>query len=411
MRKSTHWRTLNNLTSPTRYSIPEMRGLHLWVRADVKKYWIFRFTYSGKRFDMSLGSFPAVSLSDAKSRTLKLRGMLFNGENPALARRLEKAENLASSKSISFKQFAEDYIRRMSPKWTSAKNEYHWLTTVNNFASPVIGHLDFESVTTKHILEILNPIWTSKYVTASRLRGRLEKIFSAAITSGYRSSPNPAIWKGHLENLLPNLNVQPTHLEALPYQDVPEFFAHLESLDTLVSLALRFTILNACRAGEVVQAEKSQIKEEIWTIPAERMKARREHQIPLTKKSLWIVERASEFTAESPLIFCAVGKSFHSVYMLNLANKIRTGITTHGFRSAFRDWVSEETNHSPEVAEMALAHAITNKVEAAYRRGKLLERRKILMTDWENYCLSVVRQQNQTLSCESTKNQTGEPQV
>jgi integrase len=207
------------------------------------------------------------------------------------------------------------------------------------------------------------------------------------------------------------LNVQPTHLEALPYQDVPEFFAHLESLDTLVSLALRFTILNACRAGEVVQAEKSQIKEEIWTIPAERMKARREHQIPLTKKSLWIVERASEFTAESPLIFCAVGKSFHSVYMLNLANKIRTGITTHGFRSAFRDWVSEETNHSPEVAEMALAHAITNKVEAAYRRGKLLERRKILMTDWENYCLSVVRQQNQTLSCESTKNQTGEPQV
>ena len=392
MHKSTHWRTLNNLVSPTRYSIPEMRGLHLWVRADLKKYWIFRFTHLSKRYDMSLGSFPALSLSDAKAKALKLRGQLFNGQNPAFTKRLEKAAKSPAPYQISFKEFSNDYIQRMSPKWTSPKNEYDWLATIERHVNPLIGSLDLQSITTNHILEILTPIWTTTHVTASRLRGRLEKIFSAAITSGHRTSPNPAIWKTHLENLLPNINIHSKHLKALPYQDVPEFFAHLESIDTLHSLALRFVILNACRAGEVVQAEKLQINDGIWTIPAERMKARREHQIPLAEKSLHIITRASELTADSPFIFCVVGKRFHSISMLRLVTEYSQNMTTHGFRSAFRDWVSEETNHSPEVAEMALAHAIKNKVEAAYRRGKLLERRKALMTDWANYCLSKIRQ-------------------
>jgi integrase len=366
-----------------------MRGLHLWVRADLKKYWIFRFTHTGKRYDMSLGSFPAVSLADAKVKALKLRGKLFNGENPALNKRLEKASQKRTSRSICFKEFADDYIRRMSPMWTAEKSERDWRATIETYANPVIGHLEFDSISTNEILAILTPIWASKYVTASRLRGRLERVFSSAISFGHRTLPNPAIWKGHLENLLPNIGKKSEHLNALPYQEVPIFFAYLAKIDNLTSLALRFVILNACRVGEVIQAEKSQFSNDVWTIPAERMKARRQHQIPLTPESLFIIKRASELSPESPTLFCALGKRFHSVSMLRLVNNFSPNMTTHGFRSAFRDWVSEETNHSPEVAEMALAHTIKSKVEAAYRRGALLERRRTLMADWANYCLSM----------------------
>ena len=388
MHKSTHWRTLNSLDKPIRYSIPEMRGLHLWVRADLKKYWIFRFTYLGRRYDMSLGSFPAVSLSDAKQKALVYRGQLFKGENPSLSKRLETASKTSALHRITFTKFANEYIHRMSPMWTSRANEHEWHATVSRYAIPVIGTFDFEFITTTHVLKILQPIWISKNVTASRLRGRLEKIFSAAITSGYRKDANPAIWKGHLEHLLPNISKKPIHHKALPYQEVPDFFAHLEKIDNINSLALRFLILNACRAGEVIQAEKSQIHNEIWTIPAERMKARHLHQIPLTSKSICIAKKASEISGMSDLIFTSTGKKLHSVFMLRLVQQFMPYATTHGFRSAFRDWVSEETNHSPEVAEMALAHRIRNKVEAAYRRGTLLERRKSLMVDWEKYCLS-----------------------
>jgi integrase len=390
MRKSTHWRTLNNLSKPTRFSIPEMRGLHLWVRSDLRKYWIFRFTYGGRRHDLSLGSFPAVTLSDARQKALKLRGQLFNGENPAEIRQAEIAQRVSARKRISFKTFADDYIERMTPKWSSTKYEGDWQTSIQLHVNPVIGSLDIESITTNHVLAVLNPIWTSKHVTASRVRGRIEKIISASITSGFRTSPNPAIWKNHLENLLPNIKNRTSHLQALPYEKVPDFFVFLSCINTLPSLALQFLILNASRASEVIQAERLQVAEEVWTIPAEKMKARSEHQIPLANESLRLIEKASLLTQGSPYLFCIEGKRFHSLYMIKLAQQFEPAITTHGFRSAFRDWVSEETNHSPEVAEMALAHTITNKVEAAYRRGKLLEKRKLLMSDWAKFCFSKI---------------------
>ncbi len=390
MRKSTHWRTLNNLSKATRFSIPEMRGLHLWVRSDLRKYWIFRFTFGGRRHDLSLGSFPAVTLSVAKQKALKLRGQLFNGENPAQVRQTEIAQKMTARKRISFKSFAEDFIDRMSPKWSSTKYEGDWHTSIQQHAYPVLGSLDVESITTDHVLAVLNPIWTTKHVTACRVRGRIEKILSASITSGFRTSPNPAIWKNHLENLLPNIKNRAAHFQALQYEKVPDFFKFLSSNNTLPSLALQFLILNASRAGEVIQAEKSQVNEEIWTIPAEKMKTRTEHQIPLAPESISLIEKAAALTQGSAYLFCIKGKRFHSLYMIKLAQRFDPTITTHGFRSTFRDWVSEETNHSPEVAEMALAHAITNKVEAAYRRGKLLEKRKLLMSDWAKFCYSRV---------------------
>jgi integrase len=393
MKKSTHWRTLNNLRTPIRYSIPDVLGLHLWVRSDAKKYWIFRFSFSGRRYDMSLGSFPAVKLSDAKARALRLRGDIFNGKNPADLRKEERSQKNSAKKRLSFNKFASNYIERMSPKWTTHKNEADWQSTIDRFANPVIGHIDLEEITTNHIIKVLTPIWTSKHVTAARLRARLEKIFSAAITTGFRSSINPARWHGHLENLLPNIRKNSIHLKALPYQDVPDFFSSLDRIDTLTSLTLRFVILNACRVGEAIQADVSQITNDVWTIPAERMKARREHQIPLTHESLKLINLARVMSADSPRIFTHQNKKVTALSILSLVRKLRPTITTHGFRSAFRDWVSEETNHSSEVAEMALAHAIHNKVEAAYRRGNLLERRRKLMLDWANFCLSKQHEQ------------------
>ena len=247
MQKSTHWRTLNNLSTPVRYSIPEMRGLHLWVRADQKKYWIFRFTYAGRRHDMSLGSFPAVGISDAKKKALKLRGMLFNDENPVLVRQSERLQKVSARKCITFKSFSDDYIQRMSPKWSSSKYEHDWLTSIEQYANPVIECLDMESITTNHIVEILHPIWESKSVTATRVRGRLEKIISASITAGFRTSQNPAVWKNHLENLLPSIRKRASHHNALPYEKIPELFVFLSSINTLPSLALQFLILNQRR--------------------------------------------------------------------------------------------------------------------------------------------------------------------
>jgi integrase len=390
MRKSTHWRTLNNLSKATRFSIPEMPGLHLWVRYDLRKYWIFRFTFCGRRHDLSLGSFPAVTLANAKQKALKLRGQLFNGENPAEVRRSEAKQSMAAKKRISFKAFAEAYIDRMSPRWSSAKYQNDWHISFQQHVYPVIGSMDIDSITTSHVLAVLNPMWTSKHVTACRVRGRIEKILSASITSGFRTSPNVAAWKNHLENLLPDINNRAAHFQALPYEKVPDLFKFLSSINTLPSLALQFLILNASRANEVIQAEKSQITEGVWTIPAEKMKARSEHQIPLAPASISLIESASAQTLDSAYLFCIKGKRFHSQYMIKLAQQFDPNITTHGFRSTFRDWVSEETNHSPEVAEMALAHAIRNKVEAAYRRGKLLEKRKLLMADWAKFCFSKV---------------------
>jgi integrase len=390
MHKSTNWRTLNKLSKPTRFSIPEIRGLHLWVRADLRKYWVFRFTFGGRRHDLSLGSFPAVSLSDAKRKALLCRGQLFNGLNPVQVRKSEVAERAVTTKSISFKTFAEDYIHRMAPRWSSTKYEHDWQTSFHLHVYPTIGSLTIGAVSTSDVLKVLNAIWTSKHVTASRVRWRMEKTFSASITAGYRTEPNPATWKNHLENLLPNIKIKETHHSAISYEKVPDLFIFLSKINTIYSLGLQFLILNACRACEVIQAERIQLDADIWTIPAERMKARKEHQVPLASQSLWLVEKAAALNNNGTHLFCTEGRRFHSAYMINLAKKFDPCITTHGFRSAFRDWVSEETNHSPEVAEMALAHAITNKVEAAYRRGKLLEKRKLLMNDWANFCFSKI---------------------
>jgi integrase len=243
-------------------------------------------------------------------------------------------------------------------------------------------------ITTQNILDILNPIWTSKQVTAIRLRGRLERIISASITNGLRAEKNPASWKGHLENILPWMKPSGKHYAAMDYKDLPALMKQLAMKEHVSSFALQFTILNALRTSEGLYAKKSEIRDGIFTIPANRMKGNIEHQVPLAPYSLKIVEKASSYDSSTDLIFHNKGSKLSNMSMLMLIRGLHPGMTVHGFRSSFRDWVSEETNYSSEVAEMTLAHKIVSKVEAAYRRGKLLERRKQLLIDWANFCCS-----------------------
>jgi len=393
LENSSDVRTLKNLNRPQRYTIPNVKGLHLWVRSDGKKYFIFRFTFEGKRHEISLGRFPDVSLQEVKNKIVKIREQLYSGVNP-IKKRYEKVdsdirdENLKRHK-VTFKRFSNEYIDRMSPKWTNDKHAAQWVATVKQYAFPVIGNMDVEDVSTQDILKILEPIWVSKYPTASRLRGRMEKILSSAISNGYRTNSNPANWRGHLENILPYIKKSQKHHPAMPYSEIPQFMRELIGNECLSSLALQFTILNASRTGEVIYAKRSEVKNDIWNIPADRMKMRREHSVPLEGRSLEILRMSYELDLNSEYIFSRNGKKLSSMAMLELLRGMRTGVTVHGFRSGFRDWVSNETNHSSEVAEMALAHTIQNKVEAAYRRGNLLEKRRALAKDWEIYCLSV----------------------
>ncbi len=387
MTKSTDIRTLKALDRPTRFTIPDTKGLHLWVRDDLKKYWVFRFTVNGNRHDTGLGSFPEITLADAKHKVAKLRGLLANGINPAELKQQQR-EAIKQKAKVTFSEYARDHIDRMSPNWWNHKNEKQWINTLTTYAYPVIGKLELDAITTEHVLKILEPIWTIKNQTSSRLRGRIERIMGAAISQGLRQQPNPAIWKGHLEHLLPAHRKSEKHHEALPYAEIPELMAHLANTRAVSILALQFTILTAARTGEVRFAEWNEIKDDVWVIPAHRMKAKREHQVPLCSRALELLKEAHHLAKDSNFIFNNYGKPLSSMAMLMAIRRYRTGLTVHGFRSSFRDWVSEETTHSSEVAEMALAHTITNKVEAAYRRGILLERRRALMLDWEKFCLS-----------------------
>ena len=391
MANSTDSRTLHKLTKPCRYTIPGAKGLHLWVTKLEKKYWIYRYTFHMQRFDISLGTFPEISLNEARSKAIQLRAKIINDINPRDERIQAKEKIKKCLPKIEFEKFSHEFIARMSPKWKSTKQELQWVSSLSMYAFPIIGKLSPEEISTQHILDILAPIWSSKHDTATKLRGRLERIISACITNGLRSSTNPALWKGHLENLLPWVKASDSHHSAMHYKYVPALMEKLQRNASQSSLALQFTILNALRTSEGLFARKSEIDSGIFTIPANRMKGNQEHQVPLSQHSLNLIARLPITNLTTDFLFHNKGKQLSNMSMLMFLKRIEPNITVHGFRSSFRDWVAEETHHSPEVAEMALAHKIANKVEAAYRRGKLVERRRALMGDWADYCMSTCR--------------------
>lgn len=378
--------SLKRLNKAGRHTDDQTKGLHLWVKQSMQMYWIFRYTINGRREGISLGAYPEIGLKTARQRAVDARHKVNQGICPLNEKKV--ALTPQTSTNLKFADFALNYIETMRPKWRNEKHGDQWASTIKTYAFPVLGEMRLDEIDTADIQAVLMPIWLKIPETASRVRGRIEKILSAAITHKHREATNPAVWKGHLENLFPTHQEAPKHHEALPYEHLPEFMNTLKEIDGISALALQFTILNASRTGEVLGGLRSEVKGDIWTIPSTRMKAKQEHQVPLCNRSLELLEMAKSIDPESDYLFSNKGKNLSNMSMLMMARRLQTGLTVHGFRSTFRDWVGEETEHSPEVAEMALAHTIGNKVEAAYRRGKLLERRRRLMKDWETYCLT-----------------------
>ncbi len=377
---------VKQLNQTGRYTDDQTKGLHLWIKASNQKYWIFRYTINGNRQNMSLGSYPEISLKQARQKAIKARNDVNTGVNPITEKKVSKAQNQAIKDKILFKDFALNYITTMRTRWSNPKHAAQWVSTMKTYAFPEIGNLPLDEIDTTHIQRILSGIWTTKPETAARVRGRIERILSSATVTKHRQGINPAQWKGYLEHLLPPTPKSAKHHEALPYKEMPRFIAFIRETERVSALALEFTILNAARTGEVINAKREEVEGDIWTIPANRMKARKEHQVPLGKRSLELIEIAKSIDPNSAYLFSNKGKPLSNMTMLILTRKYAPNKTVHGFRSTFRDWVAEETEHSPEVAEMALAHSIGNQVEAAYRRGNLLDRRRRLMNDWESFC-------------------------
>ena len=367
-------------------------GLYLQVSPAGTKSWIFRFTRAGKAREMGLGSKLAVSLARAREKAQEARELLADGIDPIQARDAAKtALVLAEKRSKHFRECAEAYIEAHRSSWKNAKHVSQWENTLETYCYPELGGLPVSSIDPGLVLKVLEPIWNEKPETASRLRGRIESILDWATVRGYREGLNPARWRGHLDQTLPKRSTvaKIVHHAALPYVQAPAFMRELRAVEGTAPRALEFIILTACRTGEAIAAQWSEIDlaHKVWTIPAARTKAKKEHKVPLSDRAVEIL-RGLEKGA-----FVFPGRkeeeSLSNMACLKVLERMkRDNITTHGFRSTFRDWAAERTNFPSFVVEMALAHAIESKVEAAYRRGDLFEKRRQLMAGWSDYLKS-----------------------
>lgn len=383
-------RSINAKHRPGRYA--DGANLYLHLSRNGGKRWVFIFTWQGRQVEMGLGSARPgqVSLAEARDAAAKARALLRHGINPLEAAR--------ASEIPLFGVFADSLIDDLAPGFANAKHIAQWRMTLTKYASP-IRELPVDQVTTNHVLGILKPIWTTKAETASRLRGRIERVLSAAKARGLRKGDNPAQWRGHLDQMLPKRQkLTRGHHAALAYADVPTFIRKLQDREAVAGRALEFLVLTAARSGEVRGARWAEInlEERIWTIPAVRMKAKREHRVPLTARMVELLGPAPSNLDSLVFPGPSGDKPLSETAFAALLDRMGYGnITAHGFRSSFRDWAAEETATSHEVAEMALAHAIANRTEAAYRRGDLFEKRRKLMEAWDAHCRQTASSKNE----------------
>lgn len=365
-------------------------GLYLQIGPTGAKSWLFRFMRQGKARAMGLGPLHTIGLAEARQAALACRKELLNGQDPIDRRKA--ARNTDTSGQPTFAACSQSYIAAHEHGWKSRKHRDQWTNTLDTYVGPVFGDKPVDVINVGLVMQVLEPLWPTKTETASRLRGRIEAVLDWATVRGYRSGENPARWRGHLEALLPvRTKVRKVrHHPALPYVELSPFVKRLRESDAAAGRALLFTILTAARTGEVIGATWSEIDapKSTWTIPADRMKAGREHRVPLGPQAMALLGEPQ--AGHIPLFISGKSdRALSNIAMLALLRRWkRTDITPHGFRSTFRDWVAEQTEFPQELAEMALAHAISNKVEAAYRRGDMFERRRDLMHAWEAYCLS-----------------------
>jgi integrase len=388
---------LKNAEEPKAGMYADGAGLYLRVTPDGAKNWVLRYMLDRRPRWMGLGPLSLYGLADARTRALDARRKRHDGIDPIDARRAERArQRLDAAKAITFKQCAETYIASHSAGWRNEKHKYQWPATLNAYAYPVIGALPVQAVDTALVLKVLEPIWTTKSETASRVRQRIETILDFAKVRGYREGENPARWRGHLDKLLPARSRvrEVEHLAALPYAELPAFLANLRTREAIAARALEFLILTAARTGEVIGARWNEIDllEKTWTVPAVRMKARREHRVPLSPRAVAILaemQAAQTDNDGNAYVFSSSkpGTPLSNMAFLMLLRRMeQDGLTVHGFRATFKTWTSERTSFQNEIAEAALAHIIGDKVEQAYRRGDLFEKRRRLMHQWATFC-------------------------
>ena len=371
-------------------------GLYLQISSYDTKAWIYRFTLDGNARQMGLGPLHTVTLAEAREVARECRKQLREGIDPIKHRNVLKAtRRLEGVQFMTFRECAEAYIRSHGAAWRNVKHASQWRNTLSTYAYPLFGDLSVQAVDTGLVMKALEPIWAKKPETASRVRGRIEAVLDWASAREFRQGENPARWRGHLDKLLPALSKirKIKHHAALPYSEIGSFMVELRQRDAIAARGLEFIILTAARTGEAIGAtwEEINFAEGVWTIPADRMKSEKEHRVPLSPNAIEVLEgmrdvRQSDYIfpgnrAKSPL---------SNMAFLQLLKRMgRDDLTAHGFRSTFRDWAAERTNYPSEVAEMALAHAVGDKVEAAYRRGDLFDKRQKLMNAWAEFCSKV----------------------
>lgn len=375
-------------------------GLYLHVGKAGNASWIFRFQLNKRRREMGLGSLSALSAVEARAKAAELKAMVGRGTDPLELKQTlqeQEAQALASQRQeealdvATFQRVTEKHLALKESGWRNAKHRQQWESTLKTYAYPVIGDLPVRDVKIRHVLQVLEPIWSTKPETASRVRMRIEAVLNSARALGWRTGENPALWRGNLDALLPPRSKvrRIKHHPALPWKDVASFMTKLKEREGISARALEFLVLTAARSGEVRMAGWSEIDldQKLWIVPADRMKAGREHRVPLSAAAIHLLSELPRFEGYD-LIFPGTRMQPLSDMSLSAVLKRmgKKNITVHGFRSTFRDWAAEHTGHGSDIVEMALAHRIANKTEAAYRRGDLIAKRRSLMEDWAGWC-------------------------
>ena len=383
---------VSRLKAPGLHFVGGVAGLALQVTATGSRSWTLRVVIGGKRRDMGLGAYSAggMTLAMAREAAAKARDLIRLGVDP-IRRQHESQSALkaAALEALTFQECAESYIKAHSAGWKSEKHRQQWRNSLAQHAFPVLGALAVRDVGLPQVLAVLEPIWTTTNETAVRVRGRIELVLDWAAARGLRTSTNPARWRGHLDKLLPKpakVNNREHHA-ALPVGEVGAFMVHLRNADGMGARALEFLVLTAARSGEVRGAVWSELDlaARVWTIPALRMKAGKEHRVPLSMAAIDLLERLPRMAGTEAVFPAPRGGQLSDMTLTAVMRRMDIPAVPHGFRSTFRDWASELTNYPRDAAEMALAHAIGDKVEAAYRRGDLFEKRRLMMEDWARF--------------------------
>lgn len=385
---------VKKIKKPGLHAVGGVAGLLLQVTDSGARSWILRVMVGSKRRDIGLGGYPDVTLSQARDKAREMREKIKEGIDPVEERRAKRERlKLAQANSITFDEAVEKVLAIREVEYKNSKHIAQWRSTLETYASPIIGKLPVANIEKGHILQILEPIWKEKTETASRLRGRIENVLSWATVSDYRTGENPARWKGHLDQLLskPSKTTKVQHHKAISWQDIGTFMHDLKQRDGIAAKALEFLILTATRSGEVRGATWKEVDFDarIWTIPEDRMKTGKEHQVPLSDEAVSLLKALPRMDNNEHLFPAPRGGILSDMSISAVVRRMNVEAVPHGFRSTFRDWCSENTNFPHNVAEMALAHTISNKAEAAYRRGALLEKRKKLMQEWAKYCNTI----------------------